>query len=190
MKVCSILGTPSSTGWPEGHKLASGLGYKFPKMVKTSFEELIPDAPKEALDLLEKMLEYDPNNRLTAKECLEHEFFGDYTPTATAKAPRAFMGHSPISNKNNQLLSSKYMRMSQKKFAMERKKSPTHDPTKKIEKPLVTKNMRYPQAGKFKNFSLDRGGFYMKNKPVKSPGTSNFPTSPKGPTINKSFGSN
>ena len=68
MKVFSTLGTPSSIEWPEGHKLASKLGYKFPKMVNTPLDDLMPDAPKEAIDLLYKMFEYDPHNRLTAKE--------------------------------------------------------------------------------------------------------------------------
>lgn len=55
MKVCSVLGAPSKIEWPEGHKLASKLGYKFPSFVKSPLSEVIPEAPYEALDLLEKM---------------------------------------------------------------------------------------------------------------------------------------
>lgn len=77
--------------------------------------------------------------------------------------------------------------MSSKKFDEERKKSPTHDNTKDIKKPLISKNIRYPQASKIKNFSLDRGGFYLQNKPVKSPSTSTYPSSPKGLSVNKSY---
>ena len=75
MKVCTILGSPTKTEWPEGHKLATKLGYKFPTLSKTSLSELIPDAPSEAIDLLEKMLIFDPNDRPTAQQCLEHSFF-------------------------------------------------------------------------------------------------------------------
>lgn len=75
MKVCSVLGSPSKTDWPEGHQLASKLGYNFPTMKKTHLSELMPDVPYEALDLLEKVLVFDPSNRLTAQQCLEHEFF-------------------------------------------------------------------------------------------------------------------
>ena len=158
-------------------------------MSKVSLEELIPDAPKEAIDLIEKILEYDPNSRLTAKECMEHDFFADYTPKTFAKVPRPAFGKSPVSNKNNKLLNSKFIRMNSKKFEGERKKSPIYEKRREGEKPLVTKNIRYPQVGKIKNFSLDRGGFYMNNKPVKSPGTSNAPTSPKTFSVNKSYGS-
>lgn len=63
-----MLGAPSLTDWPEGHKLASKLGYKFPSFVKADLSELMPDAPYEAIELLGKMFEYDPNNRYTAQQ--------------------------------------------------------------------------------------------------------------------------
>lgn len=75
MKVCSVLGAPTKTEWPEGHKLASKLGYKFPAFTKTPLSEFLTDASDEALDLLEKMFDYDPNTRLTAQQCLDHEYF-------------------------------------------------------------------------------------------------------------------
>jgi hypothetical protein len=68
MKVCSVLGSPSKLEWPEGHKLASKLGYKFPKMLKTALSDILPDAPNEAIDLLESMFIYDPNERFTAQQ--------------------------------------------------------------------------------------------------------------------------
>ena len=55
MRVCSTLGTPTKLEWPEGHKLASQLGYDFPIMTKTPLEDLLPNASDEAIDLIEKM---------------------------------------------------------------------------------------------------------------------------------------
>lgn len=43
--------------------------------VDKSNEHLATD---KALDLLSKMLLYDHNARLTAKECMEHPYFGKY----------------------------------------------------------------------------------------------------------------
>lgn len=68
MKVFTILGSPSKTEWPEGHKLASKLGYKFPTLAKTQLNELMPDTPIDLIDLLEKMLIFDPNSRPTAQQ--------------------------------------------------------------------------------------------------------------------------
>ena len=42
-----------------------------------SWRELMPTAPDSALDLLSKLLTYDPDERLTATEVLQHEFFED-----------------------------------------------------------------------------------------------------------------
>ena len=37
------------------------------KTKSKSFEELIPDAPPEAIDLIKKLMTYDPKERLTAR---------------------------------------------------------------------------------------------------------------------------
>lgn len=90
-------------------------------MKKTPLEDLIPNASPEALDLIEKMFEYNPNARITAKECLEHEYFKDFVPVRFAKPKIMKINKSVMTNKNNKLLNSKFMRMSSKKFNLERK---------------------------------------------------------------------
>jgi serine/threonine protein kinase len=40
---------------------------------------LIPDAPEDFMDLLKKMLELDPKERIDAKEALNHPFFYSLT---------------------------------------------------------------------------------------------------------------
>lgn len=90
MKVCTILGSPNKTDWPEGHKLATKLGYKFPTLTKTPLNELMPDAPPEAIDLLEKILVFDPYSRPTAQQCLEHEFFEGITIEKEMSSSKSF----------------------------------------------------------------------------------------------------
>ena len=41
---------------------------------------MVPTAPPEAIDLLSKLLTYDPSERLTAAEMLQHPFFAEYNP--------------------------------------------------------------------------------------------------------------
>jgi protein kinase len=67
-KICSVLGTPTQQTWPEGIKLASNMGYKFPQVAKMSLSSLIPGASTEALLLITDCLNYDPKKRPTATQ--------------------------------------------------------------------------------------------------------------------------
>lgn len=49
-----------------------------PKREKMPLKDLIPNASEVAIDLLSKMLVYNPDKRYTAEQCLEHEFFKDF----------------------------------------------------------------------------------------------------------------
>ena len=40
-----------------------------------TWEQMIPDAPPVAIDLISKCMTYNPKDRLTAKEILQHPFF-------------------------------------------------------------------------------------------------------------------
>ena len=77
LKVCAVLGSPTSQSWPEGHRLASKIGFTFPNMKNSNLQSIIPNAPVEAIDLMMKMMCLDPQKRITANECLEHCFFYD-----------------------------------------------------------------------------------------------------------------
>lgn len=81
-KTCAVLGSPDKADWPEGFKLASQIGFSFPKFVSTSLNTIIPNAPEEAIDLMEKMMQYDPQKRPTASQCLEHPYFKDFISPA------------------------------------------------------------------------------------------------------------
>eukprot|EP00761_Pharyngomonas_kirbyi_P014628 gb/GECH01014658.1/.p1 GENE.gb/GECH01014658.1/~~gb/GECH01014658.1/.p1 ORF type:complete len:437 (+),score=79.42 gb/GECH01014658.1/:1-1311(+) len=74
-RICSVMGTPSSKIWPEGVKLASSLGIRFPQFVPTSLNSLIPHASSEAIKLMTDMLQYDPSKRPTAVQALQYPYF-------------------------------------------------------------------------------------------------------------------
>ncbi len=74
-KMCSVLGTPTNTSWPEGIQMTKKIDLKFPTSAGTPLSQVIPDASKEALDLIGEMLKWDPNKRSTAISLLQHPFF-------------------------------------------------------------------------------------------------------------------
>lgn len=74
-KICSVLGTPSKTEWPEGHKLAANMNFKWPQMVATPLKQLIPNSGTDGLALMRDMLMWDPHKRPTCQQALRHSYF-------------------------------------------------------------------------------------------------------------------
>jgi serine/threonine protein kinase len=75
-RIFKILGTPTERTWPGVTKLR---GYKntFPQWPRRELTEIIRGADPLALDLIEKLLEYDPAKRISAKTALDHPYFDD-----------------------------------------------------------------------------------------------------------------
>ncbi|KAH7887880.1 Pkinase-domain-containing protein [Phlebopus sp. FC_14] len=48
---------------------------QFPKYPKISFQQVLPKASPQAIDLLERLLQFDPSKRITATEALSHPYF-------------------------------------------------------------------------------------------------------------------
>lgn len=74
-KICSVLGTPDKRDWPEGHQLATTMGFSFPQFSPTSLHTLVPNACGEALSLMSEMLQWNPAKRPTASQALRHPYF-------------------------------------------------------------------------------------------------------------------
>ncbi|PVU97434.1 hypothetical protein BB561_000530 [Smittium simulii] len=75
-KIFRVLGTPTEETWPSVTSLPD---YKssFPKWKPKSLAELLPNLCTDGIDLLEKMLIYDPSHRITAKQAMQHPYFKD-----------------------------------------------------------------------------------------------------------------
>lgn len=80
-KIISVLGTPPKE-WVFGHKQAKALNIKFKECEKISLRTIIPNASSHAIDMLEKMLRYDPVNRISATEALQHPYFTESIRTS------------------------------------------------------------------------------------------------------------
>ena len=83
-KICSVLGTPDKREWGEGFKLAAAMNFKFPQFTATPLATLIPNASKEAIQLMTDMMRWNPAKRPTAQQSLRsasrHGIWIDFDP--------------------------------------------------------------------------------------------------------------
>lgn len=105
-KTCAVLGSPSQAQWAEGYQLASKIGFSFPKFVPTSLQQLIPTASEQGIDLMMKMMIFDPQKRITPVQALKHPYFDGFVlntqPSAKPVADNANVSGKNFFNPNNE----------------------------------------------------------------------------------------
>ncbi|RKF83106.1 Mitogen-activated protein kinase spm1 [Golovinomyces cichoracearum] len=74
-QILHILGTPNEEtlrriGSPRAQEYVRNLPY----MAKRPFSQIFPNANPDALDLLNKMLAFDPSSRISVEDALEHPY--------------------------------------------------------------------------------------------------------------------
>ena len=72
-KIFAALGTPTEDQWPGMRSLP--MFVEFEEFAGTPFKTLFTAVSDEAIDLLSKMLVYDPAKRISAAEALNHPWF-------------------------------------------------------------------------------------------------------------------
>ena len=75
-EIFQILGTPSEAEWL-GVSSLPDFNDVFPKWSPTALESIIPSLEPMGLELLSKMLRYEPSSRISAKQALAHPYFSD-----------------------------------------------------------------------------------------------------------------
>ncbi|KAL5336455.1 kinase-like domain-containing protein [Aspergillus crustosus] len=91
-RVCEIMGSPgnwySKSGaklgggeWRDGSRLAQKLGFTFPKMAPHAMESILPAPqwPAALSNFVTWCLMWDPKNRPTSTQAMNHEYFADAT---------------------------------------------------------------------------------------------------------------
>jgi len=73
-KIFRILGTPTPSTWPDLQNLKD-FKPTFPKWTENSLESICTKISPEGIDLLKKMLIFDPINRITPEDALNHPYF-------------------------------------------------------------------------------------------------------------------
>jgi len=75
VEIVKVLGSPTKE---EVKVWNTTYEYKFPDIKPISFKRVFrEDTPKEAIDLIQQMLRYNPNDRLGNMEILSHPFFNE-----------------------------------------------------------------------------------------------------------------
>lgn len=75
-KIFQILGTPNDSVWSDV-TLLPDFKLTFPKWHLNYINNTshVPNLDNDGIDLVNKMLTYDPINRISAKRCLQHPYF-------------------------------------------------------------------------------------------------------------------
>jgi len=71
--IFAIIGTPDDGDIEKFHEVKDFLR-KLPKKPRVPLRSKFPKAESEAIDLLERMLEFNPSKRITVEEALHHAF--------------------------------------------------------------------------------------------------------------------
>ncbi|RFU74385.1 serine threonine- kinase mak [Trichoderma arundinaceum] len=98
-RVCEIMGSPGNWynkagarvgggEWREGTRLASKLGFSFPKMAPHAMDTILqsPQWPPALSHFVTWCLMWDPKNRPTSTQSLMHEYFADATDPSRPKS--------------------------------------------------------------------------------------------------------
>ncbi|KAJ1028084.1 hypothetical protein NDA13_003533 [Ustilago tritici] len=88
--ILDVLGTPTLE---EFHNINSRRSRDYirsmPLRKRRNFHEMFPKASPEAIDFLQRTLTFDPRNRMTVEECLQHPYLSAYhDPDDEPGAPR------------------------------------------------------------------------------------------------------
>jgi len=99
LKIFKILGTPTQQIWSSITELPEYKG-DFPLHSPQKLTSVVSGLDADGYDLLEKLLQYDPNKRLTAASALQHPYFKSDTSNAdvmdlsSANNPRSILNAS------------------------------------------------------------------------------------------------
>jgi len=180
-KICSILGSPNNIIWPDGINQAKLIGMKIPPNNGTDLKNIVIGASDKAIDLMKKMLKWDPNSRETATNLLTHPFFngcrqdnnlinsnifndlGDIK--SFNKTKRRFRQNNDENNKDNEDDNFNKLLNDTKgfnKFLSQLKKEEKED-NKTYEK---NKNINFLQESFYKHLNINESSNKMNNKKV------------------------
>ena len=74
-KIISVLGIPSAKIWPELPKLPHAAKLPTRGNEYNLLDKIFLDITPAGVDLLDRLLTFDPDRRVTAVEALRHPFF-------------------------------------------------------------------------------------------------------------------
>ena len=73
--IFKLLGPPTPNSWPGYSSLPLAKSLSLPVIHSPQFHHKFPFLSQNGLDLLSKLLTYDPDDRISAVEALKHPWF-------------------------------------------------------------------------------------------------------------------
>ena len=75
--IHKVLGTPDEALLNKFKQYSKHMKYSFKRRAGSGIRKLVPHASRECLDLMEQLLQYDPEKRMSAKHALRHPWFAE-----------------------------------------------------------------------------------------------------------------
>lgn len=76
--ILTLLGTPPDIDKVKGSPAAKNFLRAYKKFDGIPFEQRFSSASREAIDLLKRLLTFDPEERISAQDAMRHEYFAEY----------------------------------------------------------------------------------------------------------------
>lgn len=73
--IFKLLGPPTSASWPEYSTLPLAKSITLPSPLPSQLRQKFPYITAEGIDLMSQLLTYDPEQRISAVEALQHPYF-------------------------------------------------------------------------------------------------------------------
>ncbi|GMF39328.1 unnamed protein product [Phytophthora lilii] len=86
-QIFSKLSTPTSETWP-GFSSLPNYHFEFPHWKRRPLNRLFPGISDLGIDLLTKLLVYNPDQRITAEDALRHPYFSSEAPAFLPLTPK------------------------------------------------------------------------------------------------------
>ncbi|GAB4822163.1 hypothetical protein N2152v2_009209 [Parachlorella kessleri] len=90
-RIHGVLGSITQEAWPGVVELPDWGKLSFPPSQAKPLAQVLPGAPPAALELLQGLLRYDPDRRLTAAAALQAPYFREHPPPAPPQALAALV---------------------------------------------------------------------------------------------------
>jgi len=74
-EIYRVLGTPTQNYWPNNEETLRNFGIEGPIFERQNFSPKLPGVNKNAVDLIERVIQYSATERPTARQALDHSYF-------------------------------------------------------------------------------------------------------------------
>ncbi|KAI3386152.1 hypothetical protein SNEBB_010022 [Seison nebaliae] len=86
-KICDVMGTPQRSQWEEGYTLATKMGYRWPVCGGTTMKGIVKNGNHAAIDCIDQMLYWNPKQRPSCANLLNHDYFSVENGYSAKRAP-------------------------------------------------------------------------------------------------------